>query len=141
MPATYDYKVRTTYTEDVPRLRAAHKVLAEFPFTPSLPERGYTNRTLFIDLDTMSIREKAITQEMVDIFVSMGFDVAEGPEVELEYYNFEALNFQPHHPARDMQDTFFITEKTLLRTHTSPVQIRVMENQKQLDLPPTSDVP
>ena len=68
MSATYDYKVRTNYTEDVPRLRAAHRILAEFPFTPSLPERGYTNRTLFIDLDTMTIREKAVTREMVDIF-------------------------------------------------------------------------
>jgi phenylalanyl-tRNA synthetase alpha chain len=71
-----------------------------------------------------------VRQEMVDIFVSMGFDVAEGPEVELDYYNFEALNFQPHHPARDMQDTFYVSEKVLLRTHTSPVQIRVMEKQK-----------
>ncbi|MCX6538204.1 MAG: aldehyde:ferredoxin oxidoreductase [Acidobacteria bacterium] len=68
MSVTYDYKVRTNYTEDVPRLRAAHRILAEFPFTPSLPEKGYTNRTLFIDLDTMTIKEKAVTREMVDIF-------------------------------------------------------------------------
>lgn len=59
----------------------------------------------------------------------MGFGIATGPEIEDDYHNFEALNFPPDHPARDMQDTFFITNKVLLRTHTSPVQIRVMENQ------------
>lgn len=64
------------------------------------------------------------------IFVSMGFSVALGPEVESDYYNFQALNFPPDHPARDMQDTIFISEQVLLRTHTSPVQIRVMEQQK-----------
>jgi aldehyde:ferredoxin oxidoreductase len=68
MSATYDYKVRTNYTDDVSRLRAAHKVIAEFAFTPSLPEKGYTNRTLFIDLDTMTIKEKPVSQEMIDIF-------------------------------------------------------------------------
>jgi phenylalanyl-tRNA synthetase alpha chain len=68
--------------------------------------------------------------EIKRIFYKMGFDVADGPEIEDDYHNFEALNFPPDHPARDMQDTFFITEKILLRTHTSPVQIRVMEKQK-----------
>jgi phenylalanyl-tRNA synthetase alpha chain len=66
--------------------------------------------------------------EIKAIFVSMGFGVVEGPEVEDDYHNFEALNFPPDHPARDMQDTFFISNKILLRTHTSPMQIRVMEN-------------
>ncbi len=66
--------------------------------------------------------------EIKSIFVSMGFGVADGPEIEDDYHNFEALNFPPDHPARDMQDTFFISKKVLLRTHTSPVQIRVMEN-------------
>jgi phenylalanyl-tRNA synthetase alpha chain len=61
------------------------------------------------------------------IFLGMGFTVATGPEIEDEYHNFEALNFPPDHPARDMQDTFFINRNILLRTHTSPVQIRVME--------------
>lgn len=65
--------------------------------------------------------------EIKSIFKGMGFSVFEGPELESDYYNFEALNFPPDHPARDMQDTFFISEKFLLRTHTSPVQIRVME--------------
>jgi aldehyde:ferredoxin oxidoreductase len=68
MSVTYDYKVRTNYAEDAPALRAAHKVLLEVPFTPSLPLHGYTKRTLFIDLDTMSVKEKPITDEMIDIF-------------------------------------------------------------------------
>lgn len=68
--------------------------------------------------------------EMKRIFLNLGFSIADGPEVEDDYHNFEALNFAPDHPARDMQDTFFISEKVLLRTHTSPVQIRMMENQK-----------
>jgi phenylalanyl-tRNA synthetase alpha chain len=67
--------------------------------------------------------------EVVTIFRSLGFGVAEGPEVELEYYNFTALNFPKDHPARDMQDTFWITDDVLLRTHTSPMQARVMEQQ------------
>ena len=76
---------------------------------------------------------RQIIDEMVDIFRSMGFDVAEGPQIEDTFYNFDALNFQPDHPARDMQDTFFIDtsdkNSVLLRTHTSPVQIRVMQQQ------------
>ena len=68
--------------------------------------------------------------EIKAIFVSMGFGVVEGPEVEDDYHNFEALNFPPDHPARDMQDTFFISKNVLLRTHTSPMQIRVMENYR-----------
>lgn len=65
--------------------------------------------------------------EIKSIFVSMGFGIADGPEIEDDYHNFEALNFPPDHPARDMQDTFFLSRGALLRTHTSPVQIRVME--------------
>ena len=61
----------------------------------------------------------------------MGYEVAEGTEVEKDYYNFEALNLPKDHPARDMQDTFYITEETLLRTHTSSVQARTMENNKE----------
>ena len=64
----------------------------------------------------------------VRIFSRLGFDVATGPEVEQDYYNFEALNFPPHHPARAMHDTFYFGDGRLLRTHTSPVQIRVMES-------------
>ncbi|MFZ5649032.1 MAG: phenylalanine--tRNA ligase subunit alpha, partial [Bacillota bacterium] len=68
-----------------------------------------------------------VTRQIEDIFLGLGFSIAEGPEVELDYYNFEALNLPKDHPARDMQDTFFITAETLLRTHTSPVQVRTME--------------
>jgi phenylalanyl-tRNA synthetase alpha chain len=68
--------------------------------------------------------------EIKRIFFTMGFTVASGPEIEDDRHNFGALNFPPDHPARDMQDTFFISENVLLRTHTSPVQIRVMEGQK-----------
>lgn len=71
-----------------------------------------------------------VLSEITGIFVSMGFEVAEGPEVELDYYNFEALNIPKNHPARDMQDTFYISDEVVLRTHTSPVQIRVMEKRK-----------
>lgn len=72
----------------------------------------------------------AVLKEVNDIFSSMGFDIEVGPEVEVDYYNFEALNIPKDHPARDMQDTFYVTDDVLLRTHTSPVQIRVMEEKK-----------
>ena len=68
-----------------------------------------------------------ISREISDIFVKLGFDIAEGPEVETDYYNFEALNIPKYHPARDMQDTFYISDSIVLRTHTSPTQPRVME--------------
>lgn len=71
-----------------------------------------------------------VLSEITDIFIRMGFSVEEGPEVELDYYNFEALNIPKDHPARDMQDTFYISDEIVLRTHTSPVQIRVMEKKK-----------
>ena len=67
-----------------------------------------------------------INQKICDIFTRLGFDVAEGPEVETDYYNFEALNIPQNHPARDMQDTFYISNSIVLRTHTSPTQPRVM---------------
>ncbi|MFD1953655.1 phenylalanine--tRNA ligase subunit alpha [Paenibacillus thailandensis] len=69
-----------------------------------------------------------IAQELEDIFVGMGYSVAEGPEVETDYYNFEALNLPKNHPARDMQDSFYLTEDLLMRTHTSPVQVRTMNH-------------
>jgi len=68
-----------------------------------------------------------ITRRICQIFERMGFDIAEGPEVETDYYNFEALNIPKNHPARDMQDTFYISENIVLRTHTSPIQVRFME--------------
>jgi phenylalanyl-tRNA synthetase alpha chain len=71
-----------------------------------------------------------VIEEVCDIFAGLGFSVAEGPEIEHDWYNFEALNFPPEHPARDMQDTFFVDNNLLLRTHTSPVQIRTMLKQR-----------
>ena len=71
-----------------------------------------------------------VTNDLIDIFQSMGFDVVDGPEIETDYYNFECLNVPADHPARDMQDTFYLTDKTLLRTQTSAAQIRTMENRK-----------
>jgi len=68
--------------------------------------------------------------EIKSIFKGLGFSVYDGPELESDYYNFESLNFPPDHPARDMQDTFFVSEKFLLRTHTTPVQIRIMEKEQ-----------
>ncbi|ADO76972.1 phenylalanine--tRNA ligase subunit alpha [Halanaerobium praevalens] len=71
-----------------------------------------------------------VTKEIEDIFIGLGFNIAEGPEVESEYYNFEALNIPAHHPARDLQDTLYIDDHYLLRTHTSPVQVRTMEAEE-----------
>ena len=71
-----------------------------------------------------------VTEEIIEVFEGLGFSVAEGPEVESDYYNFAALNFPADHPARDMQDTFHIGPETLLRTHTSPVQVRTMKAQR-----------
>ncbi len=68
-----------------------------------------------------------IRREICSVFASFGFSIVEGPEIELDYYNFEALNIPRDHPARDMQDTFYIEDNIVLRTHTSPVQVRVME--------------
>ena len=68
-----------------------------------------------------------VRREICSIFASFGFSVVEGPEIELDYYNFEALNIPKDHPARDMQDTFYVEDNIVLRTHTSPVQVRVME--------------
>ncbi|HWQ62352.1 MAG TPA: phenylalanine--tRNA ligase subunit alpha [Negativicutes bacterium] len=74
-------------------------------------------------------------ERIKSVFMRMGFDIAEGPEVETDYFNFEALNLPPDHPARDMQDTFYITRDILLRTHTSPVEARTMQS-----VPPNSPV-
>ncbi len=101
-------------------------------------ERDQKSSEEFVDL-TLPGRKRVIgskhilTQtldEIKNIFRGLGFSVYEGPELESDYYNFEALNFHPDHPARDMQDTFFVTDKFLLRTHTSPVQIRLMKEKK-----------
>lgn len=95
---------------------------AELPIDVTLPGRPKPVGTKHPITQTID--------EIRRIFLSMGFSIALGPEIESDYYNFEALNFPPDHPARDMQDTFFISKKVLLRTHTSPVQIRLMEKQQ-----------
>ena len=74
----------------------------------------------------MCIRDRT-SEEIEDIFIGMGYQVVDGFEVEQDYYNFERMNLPKDHPARDMQDTFYITEEILLRTHTSPVQARAMD--------------
>jgi len=94
----------------------------EIPFDVTLP-----GRPKFVGTKHPVVQ---VMEEMKRIFISMGFSVETGPDIESDYYNFEALNFAPDHPARDMQDTIFIADKILLRTHTSPVQIRVMEKQQ-----------
>lgn len=71
-----------------------------------------------------------VRRDLEEIFLGLGFSIAEGPEVEYDYYNFQALNIPENHPARDTQDTFYITDNILLRSQTSPVQVRVMEKQK-----------
>jgi phenylalanyl-tRNA synthetase alpha chain len=71
-----------------------------------------------------------VGERIIEIFYGMGFEIAKGPDVETDYYNFAALNFPEDHPARDMQDTFYVKDKILLRTHTSPVQVRVFEKRK-----------
>jgi phenylalanyl-tRNA synthetase alpha chain len=101
---------------------SSKKVAEESTVDLTLPGKRYHIGSKHILTQTLD--------EMKSIFKGMGFSIHEGPELESDYYNFEALNFPHDHPARDMQDTFFINEDFLLRTHTSPVQIRLMENMK-----------
>jgi phenylalanyl-tRNA synthetase alpha chain len=100
-------------------------------------ESGKGEKTPFLDL-TLPGREPArghlhpinlVQGEICQIFMGMGYTVVEGPNVELDYYNFEALNIPKDHPARDMQDTFYVSDNVVLRTHTSPMQVRTMEKQ------------
>ena len=101
---------------------AAQQDLAGSQLDVSLPGRPLNRGTLH--------PVTQITNEICAIFSRLGFDVAEGPEIETDYYNFEALNIPKNHPARDMQDTFYISDNIVLRTHTSPTQPRVMEKQQ-----------
>jgi phenylalanyl-tRNA synthetase alpha chain len=91
-------------------------------FDPSLPGRAHFPGSIH--------PVTQVTQEICEIFTNLGFEIVTGPEVENDFYNFEALNLPPEHPARDMQDTLYITDKILLRTHTSPLQIRTMLSRK-----------
>ena len=88
----------------------------------TLPGKTYSNGALHVLTKTI--------EELEDIFIGMGYSIAEGPEIEEDLFNFEMMNLPKDHPARDMQDTFYITEKNLMRTHTSPVQARVMLEAK-----------
>ncbi len=103
-------------------LEAGREAAALARFDASLPGRAPWRGSLH--------PTTLITEEICDIFKGLGFDVASGPEVEIDRYNFEALNMPPEHPARDMQDTLYITDTVLLRTHTSPVQVRTMLARK-----------
>jgi phenylalanyl-tRNA synthetase alpha chain len=110
----------TSYTArqaELQRLDIANKLAAE-KIDVTLPGR----RTVSGSLHPVTL----VTDEVIEIFSRLGFAVAEGPEIEEDFYNFEALNIPKDHPARDMQDTFYISDDRVLRTHTSPVQIRTM---------------
>ncbi len=115
--------IETLINEKLSELKEKKKAsaLADEQIDVTLPGRG----------DWLGAKHpiSRVTDEIVYIFERMGFSVAEGPEVELDYYNFEALNIPKNHPAREMQDTFYISDDIVLRTHTSPVQVRVMEKQ------------
>ena len=102
------------------RRLAIDKKLAEEKIDISLPSKGSSNGSIH----PLSI----VSEEIVQIFTQFGFEVFEGPEIESDHYNFEALNIPKDHPARDMQDTFYLGEGNLLRTHTSPMQVRIMES-------------
>jgi phenylalanyl-tRNA synthetase alpha chain len=130
--------------EDRPRLgKLANKIKEELEqkFNTRKAELGASDTGAAGQRDDLSLpgrlvpfgRLHPVTQimdEVCSIFVDLGFAVAEGPDIELDYYNFEALNIPLHHPARDMHDTFYINDSILLRTHTSPMQIRAMEKEK-----------
>lgn len=114
-------EVETLFLEKKEEIAAAEQAHATDAVDLSLPGR-------FLPAGKLH----PVTQVMEDIcsvFEGMGFAVAEGPDVETDYYNFEALNIPKHHPARDMHDTFYVSDSLLLRTHTSPMQARIMENQ------------
>ncbi len=101
-----------------------------------LKEKGDDETSIDITLEGRKLKRGSlhpisqVMEEIIIFFSRLGFEVLEGPEIESDYYNFEALNFPKNHPARDMQDTFYISENLVLRTHTSPMQIRAMANRK-----------
>jgi len=108
--------------KDIMETEALAARLANEGIDVTLPGRGQTIGGLHPVTRTI--------ERISAIFESVGFDTVEGPEIESDYHNFEALNIPSHHPARAMHDTFYITENTVLRTHTSPVQVRVMESKQ-----------
>ena len=112
-------KLETAFQDAIDQFALKQKDDADGAIDVSLPGRPATMGTLH--------PITKITRVICDIFSKMGFDIVEGPEVETDYYNFEALNIPRNHPARDMQDTFYISDNIVLRTHTSPMQVRIME--------------
>ncbi len=120
----FQQEVETSLSDVLTRV-AGNESTVPADFDPSLPGRmPWRGRRHVLS---------AALAEIVGIFRGMGFSVADGPEVELDFYNFQALNFPDDHPSRDLQDTFYVSEDVLLRTHTSPVQVRYMEQNP----PPT----
>jgi phenylalanyl-tRNA synthetase alpha chain len=121
-------KVREAITEAIEKKQASLE-RAEV-------ERKLASQKIDVTLPGRPVRKgnhhplTAIVEEIEDLFIGMGYTIAEGPEVETDYYNFEALNLPKGHPARDMQDSFYISEETLLRTQTSPIQVRTMEKHE-----------
>ncbi len=102
------------------QLRAQHEENRNFDVTAYKPNQQFGGLHIYTH----------IIDQLSDTFMSMGYNIVDGPELETDYYNFEALNIPSHHPARAMHDTFYFGDGTLLRTHTSPVQIRAMENNE-----------
>lgn len=129
--ATFGKHINDAKNEIAERLEAKRKALEERRIEKQLEEE-----TIDISLPGKEMKKGAknpfykIQDEIIDIFASMGYETVEGPEVESDHYNFELMNIPHDHPARDMQDSFYIDENTLMRTHTSPVQARVMEQKK-----------
>lgn len=132
-------EARREYGQNVNRLKEeVEGQLAELDESLVASERASYERTAAVDVTLpgrgrrMGTRHPVniVIQDIVEIFAALGYSVAEGPEVEDDFHNFEALNFPPDHPARDTQDTFFLTDGRVLRTHTSPVQIRTMLARK-----------
>lgn len=113
-------------------------LLAERKGTVEAEERDRAVQNEVLDITLPGVRDvnghrhpiTQVMEDILDIFRGLGFSVRRGPEVEKDYYNFEALNIPKDHPARDMQDTFYVDDETVLRTHTSPVQVRTMESEK-----------
>jgi phenylalanyl-tRNA synthetase alpha chain len=136
---TVDKDARRVAGQEINRLKTeAEARLGELEASYTEKERRSKERASAFDI-TLPGKRPALGRkhpitltfdEIIRIFSSLGFSVAEGPDIELEYYNFEALNIPKDHPARDMQDTFYVRPGVVLRTHTSPVQIRTMERQK-----------
>lgn len=129
--AAFGKHINDAKNEIAERLEAKRKALEERKIEKQLEEE-----IIDISLPGKEMKKGAknpfykIQDEIIDIFASMGYEIVEGPEVESDHYNFELMNIPHDHPARDMQDSFYIDENTLMRTHTSPVQARVMEQKK-----------